>query len=161
MTAGVTHELSDNDPPGGDFGLLSGTWLGATARAADDDFRASVTANNKQFIDAVTKGDAASMADCYVSDGALLPPNHEMVKGKEAIEKFWAAALQSGVKSAALETVETGSAGDVGYEVGAYSLQGEGGKILDQGKYIVLIKRDVSRWKYYRDCWNSNLPPVK
>jgi uncharacterized protein (TIGR02246 family) len=143
------------------LGLAFGSWQGANACAADDDFRAGVTATAKQFTDAVAKGDAAAMAEAYTSDGALLPPNHEMVKGREAIEKFWSAALQSGVKSATLETAETGSGGDVAFEVGNYSLLGEGGKVLDQGKYIVLLKRDGNRWKYFRDCWNSNLPPAK
>jgi ketosteroid isomerase-like protein len=143
------------------FGLVLGAWQGTCANAADDDFRSGLAATDKQFTDAVAKGDAATMADAYVSDGALLPPNHEMVKGKEAIEKFWASALQSGVKSATLESVESGNAGDVGYVVGNYSLQGEDGKVLDQGKYIVLLKRDGNRWKYFRDCWNSNLPPAK
>jgi ketosteroid isomerase-like protein len=143
------------------LGLVLGAWHGTRACAADDDYRAAVIATAKQFTDAVAKGDAAAMADCYASDGALLPPNHEMVKGSQAIEKFWAAALQSGVKSATLETVETGSGGDMGFEVGNYSLMGEGAMVLDQGKYIVLLKRDGNRWKYYRDCWNSNLPPAK
>jgi len=57
--------------------------------------------------------------------------------------------------------VVAGYSGDVGYEEGTYSLRGEGGKVLDQGKYIVLLKRDGSRWKYFRDCWNSNLPSPK
>jgi ketosteroid isomerase-like protein len=143
------------------LGLVLGTWQAKRACAADDDFRAAVLAAAKQFTDAAAKGDTAAMGDAYTSDGAVLPPNHEMVKGREAIEKFWAAALQSGIKSATLETVETGSMGDVGYEVGNYSLLGEGGKLLDQGKYIVLLKSDGGRWKYFRDCWNSNLPAAK
>jgi uncharacterized protein (TIGR02246 family) len=143
------------------LGLVFGTWHGTAARGADDGFLAAVAATDKQFTDAVARADAAAMADCYTSDGMLLPPNHEMVKGKEAIEKFWAAALQSGVKSATLETIEAAGSNDRGYAVGSYSLLGEGAKVLDQGKYIVLLKRDGGRWKYYRDCWNSNLPPAK
>src|SRR5262249_23003051 len=118
-------------------------------------------ANVKQFMNAVAKGDAAAVADIYASDAVILVPNHEMVKGREAIEKFWAEYLHSGIKSVELKTLEAASSGNMGYELGTYSEIGEGGKVLDQGKYIVLIKRDGNRWKYFRDCWNSNSPPGK
>src|SRR5262249_38184724 len=107
------------------LGLVSGTWGGARAYAADDDFQAAVAANVKQFMNAVAKGDAAAVADIYASDAVILVPNHEMVKGREAIEKFWAEYLHSGIKSVELKTLEAASSGNMGYELGTYSEIGE------------------------------------
>ena len=41
-------------------------------------------------------------------------------------------------------------------EVGTYVLKGEGGAVADEGKYIVVWKKDGKAWKLYRDIFNSS-----
>jgi len=48
--------------------------------------------------------------------------------------------------------------GDTVFEVGKYTLFGEGDQVLDNGKYIVIWKKDGEQWKLHRDIFNSNMP---
>jgi ketosteroid isomerase-like protein len=64
-----------------------------------------------------------------------------------------------GVKRAQLDTREVEGHGDTAIEVGAYTLFGEGDQALDNGKYIVIWKKEDGQWKLHRDIFNSNLPP--
>jgi ketosteroid isomerase-like protein len=48
--------------------------------------------------------------------------------------------------------------GDTAVEVGRYTLSGEGGQVLDTGKYVVIWKKEDDAWRYHRDIWNSSMP---
>jgi len=52
-----------------------------------------------------------------------------------------------------LETIELDEHGNSAYEVGKYTLSGAGGQVLDQGKYIVIWKKQHGEWKLHRDIW--------
>ena len=78
--------------------------------------------------------------------------------GKGAIQAFWQGAMDMGIKSAQLEIDEVEAHGDTAIEVSTYTLRGEGGQALDQGKYIVIWKREAGKWKLHRDIFNSSLP---
>jgi ketosteroid isomerase-like protein len=89
--------------------------------------------------------------------GQLLPPNSDFVKGTALIRAFWQGAINSGIKEAKLTTLEIEVHGQTALEVGQYFLWLEGGKVADQGKYIVIGKNDKGKWKLHRDIWNSSL----
>ncbi|MFN2131069.1 MAG: YybH family protein, partial [Anaerolineae bacterium] len=76
----------------------------------------------------------------------------------QAIQAFWQAVLDAGIKEARLEIREVEAHGDTAIEVGEYTLHGEGGAELDAGKYIVIWKREGGQWKLHRDIFNSSLP---
>lgn len=120
--------------------------------------------NNARFAEAYSRGDVAAVAALYTDDAVLLPPNLETLRGKEAIQQFWAGARQMGIREAALETVQVEESGDMACEIGAYTLkiQPEGGQATtDRGKYVVLWKRQADgSWKLAVDIWNTNSPPA-
>jgi uncharacterized protein (TIGR02246 family) len=122
------------------------------------ELRAAIAASNQKFMDTFARGDAAGMARLYTSNGQLLPANSDFVTGSAAIERFWGGAMGMGIKSAHLETVELEDHGDTALEVGKYSLGGEGGQTLDQGKYVVVWKTEGGEWKLHRDIWTSSMP---
>jgi uncharacterized protein (TIGR02246 family) len=122
------------------------------------ELRAAIAASNQKFMDTFARGDAAGMARLYTSNGQLLPANSDFVTGSAAIERFWGGAMGMGIKSARLETVELEDHGDTALEVGKYSLGGEGGQTLDQGKYVVVWKTEGGEWKLHRDIWTSSMP---
>jgi ketosteroid isomerase-like protein len=47
------------------------------------------------------------------------------------------------------------------HEVGKYTLMGDGDKVLDSGKYVVIWQRQDGQWKLHRDIWNSSQPAPK
>jgi uncharacterized protein (TIGR02246 family) len=107
---------------------------------------------------AVKRGDAAGLAALYTENGQVLPPNSDFVTGQQAIEGFWQAVMAMGVKEANLEIVEVEGHGDTAIEVSTFTLLGEGGQVLDKGKYIVIWKQEDGQWKLHRDIFNSSMP---
>ncbi len=60
-----------------------------SANAEDKPVRAEIEAVNEKFIAALNGGDAAGIAALYTEDAMLLPPNSEMLEGREAAQAFW------------------------------------------------------------------------
>lgn len=122
------------------------------------EIRESIVAANEKFAAAFKRGDAAGMATFYTESGQVLPPNFDFVTGRQAIQAFWQAVMDMGIKEVNLETGEVEHQGDTAIEVSTFALLGEGGKVLDKGKYIVIWKREEGQWRLHRDIFNSSLP---
>jgi uncharacterized protein (TIGR02246 family) len=120
--------------------------------------RDAIAAENESFMAAFNKGDAAGVAALYTENGQVLPPNGDFVAGKGAIQMFWQAVMDMGIKGAKLEIVEVEAHGDTAIEVSTFTLHGAGGEVLDKGKYIVIWKRVEGQWKLHRDIFNSSMP---
>jgi uncharacterized protein (TIGR02246 family) len=120
--------------------------------------REALKAANERFMAAFGRGDAAGLAALYTEDGQVLPPNSQVVEGHDAVQGFWQAVMDMGIKGARLETVEAEGHGDTAVEVGRFELLGEGEQVLDRGKYVVIWKRDGGEWKLHRDIFNSSQP---
>lgn len=121
------------------------------------DFNAAVRTAVKDFQEALTSKDAARLGGLYAQDAIAFPPNADMLKGREAIQAFWKGLMDIGF-TGQLETLETENQGDLGFEVGTYKILGADGKMVDQGKYVVVYKKEDGAWKLYRDIWNTSMP---
>ena len=132
-----------------------------SATAQPSDIREVIEEGNQQWSIAFSTGDSAALAAMYTPNAQLFPMHSEVVSGREAIQQFWQGVMASGVKGATLTTLEVDEQGDTAYEVGKYELRGEGHKVLDHGKYVVIWKREQGQWRLHRDIWNSNLPAPK
>ena len=132
--------------------------LSGAFAAGPRDPRAAIEAANAEFGAAYGRRDARAVAAMYTEGGQLYAPNETAVAGRAAIEEFWKAAMDSGVKDVELKTAEVESLGDSAVEAGTYTLCGNDGTTLDRGKYLVLWKRVGGAWRFHRDCWNSNEP---
>ena len=124
---------------------------------SSSDMRGAIESANKEFMQAFAKGDSAAIAALYSEKGQLLQPNGEAISGRPGIQSYWKGAIASGLKELKLETMEVEGMGDTAAEVGKYSAVNAQGQAVDNGKYIVLWKRENGKWKLYRDIWNSNL----
>lgn len=123
--------------------------------------RAAIEAANAKFSADFAKGDANAVASHYTSRAWAFPPNGEITRGREAIGKLWKGAMDGGGKQVKLTTVEVEAHGDAAHEVGTYALISDGGKPLDNGKYVVVWKREGGQWKIHRDIWNTSAPAPK
>lgn len=122
------------------------------------DVTSEITDANKEFMEAFNNGDANALAMNYTSNAKLYPSNSDVIEGQEAIEGFWNAVMNMGIKKAFLETVTAESFGNIAIEEGRYELYVEGDQIVDQGKYIVTWEKEDGQWKLHRDIWNTSNP---
>jgi len=125
---------------------------------ANEELKNAISAANQNFMESFGRADAEGMGRLYTSDGQLLPTNSDFLTGTVPIQEFWQAVMNMGIKTAKLETVELEEQGDTAIEVGRYTLGGDGGQVLDKGKYVVIWKQKGGQWKLHRDIWNTSMP---
>jgi uncharacterized protein (TIGR02246 family) len=136
--------------------------IGCLAQSAHaDGVKSAIEAANAQFSAAAAKGNGAGLAALYAADGQVLPPGSEVIRGADAIQKFWQGALDSGIAGAELKTLEVFGHGPTATEVGQYELRDRAGRVLDHGKYIVVWRREGGNWKLLRDMFSTNVPAPK
>ena len=115
---------------------------------------------NRDFAKALVAKDATAAAHLYTENASLLPPNEPIVTGRENIKNYWQGAIDAGLIAASVKTIDAGSDGDLGYEIGTFELkfQAEDGSIItDIGKYTELLKRNSEgRWISIYGMWSSN-----
>lgn len=125
------------------------------------EIRKAIEEGITKWVEAFNRGDVTGVVAIYADDALLLPPNGEIVQGKQGVQEFWSAALQV-LKDVALTTVEIGGSGNTGYRIGKYTLtvQPEGQEPkMESGKYVEVWKRQADgSWKLYADIWNSSMP---
>jgi uncharacterized protein (TIGR02246 family) len=129
------------------------------SQADSSEMRAVIEAANDVFMATFNRGDAAGLAALYTEDGQLMPPNAGFMTDREAVQGFWQAVMDRGVKKAAIITGEVEGHGDTAIEVSRFQLFGEGEQELDQGKFIVIWKQVDGQWRLHRDIFNSSNPP--
>jgi len=120
--------------------------------------RGLIAAANEKFMAVFSRGDTAGLVTLYTENGQLMPTNSDFVTGREAIQKFWQGSIDRGVGAVKLETIEVDGHGNTAIEVGRYTILGEGERVLDNGKYIVIWKQVDGQWKLHRDIFNSSKP---
>ncbi len=118
----------------------------------------AIASANETFIGYFRDGNAAGIASLYAEDGQAQPANSDVITGREAIQKFWQGAMNMGLKSGKLTTVELVGTGDLLCEMGRYALAVEGGQVVDEGKYVVIWKKEGGQWQLWRDIWNTSRP---
>ena len=124
----------------------------------DNGIREGIEAANREFMAAFDSGDAAGVAALYTENGQILPPNSDPITGKDGIKGFWQGAMDMGLKTASLETVEVEQQGDRAMEIGNYKIFVDGGQMVDHGNYLIIWKQEDGQWRLYRDIWNTSMP---
>lgn len=117
---------------------------------------------NRDFAKALTAKDAVAAANLYDENASLLPPNEPFVTGRTNIQAYWQGAIDAGIIDATVKTIDAKSDGDLGYEVGIYTLRllgKENDTIVDVGKYTEILERnEEGKWISIYGMWNSNEP---
>ena len=115
------------------------------------------------YVTASLAGDAKAVAALYTDDAVELPPYTTMVKGRAAIEQYYATQFSGPAKlqSMALTHLESKESGDIGYDVGTYRQTITDGQhpMNETGKYTVILKRIGGAWKVAYAIYNSDTPP--
>jgi uncharacterized protein (TIGR02246 family) len=124
--------------------------------------RKAIEEGGAKWAEAFNRGDATDVAALYTEDATLLPPNSEIIQGRQGIQDFWNGGIQMGLKDISLTIVNIGGSGDTAYEIGKYNLKiqpADQEGMTDSGKYLVVWKRQADgTWKLHVDIFNSSMP---
>jgi len=120
--------------------------------------RKSIEEVNATYSEAIQEGNLAGVVAGYADDATMIPPDGELIKGKQAIEEYYRTLFQMGMKEVVLTTIEVEGSGGTVYEIGKtrVRIQPEGQEaIQDSSKYLVIWKRQADgTWKVHADIWN-------
>ncbi|HEX9724908.1 MAG TPA: SgcJ/EcaC family oxidoreductase [Vicinamibacteria bacterium] len=133
--------------------------MGEPAGLSPDDL-AAIQATTQAWEDAALANDFEALAATYTQDAKLMPPNHDMVQGRAAIQDFMGTFPP--ITDMELDPIEVEGAGDIAYVRGNYkiTMAPEGGEpISDSGKYLeIRRKQSDGAWLLSHDLWNSDQP---
>jgi len=114
------------------------------------------------WLQLVKAKDAAGIAALYAEDGAVMPPNGPIGKGRAAIQQTWASMMKTPGFDLTFvpEQIMVSSSGDMALDRGTYKLAvaPKGTAQTDAGKYVVVWRKVGSEWKAAADIFNSDLP---
>jgi uncharacterized protein (TIGR02246 family) len=139
-----------------------GASAGAPPLSAED--VAAIRAVDSTFAGAMGAGDPAGVAAIYLPDAHLLPPNQGAVKGREAIQQFFAGLLGAYQVTIAVSADEIEGRGDLAYARGHYTLEGTPKAtgvppLREEGKFLEVLRRQADgTWRYAADMYSPNLP---
>jgi uncharacterized protein (TIGR02246 family) len=115
-----------------------------------------------QYGRTVSAGDVDGYISLFTDDGVVMPPNAEIVKGKEAVLSIAQSRFGS-YKEMGLEEVTTPDEihifGDWAFDLGITSYKTHANPTIQTNKYIrIWRKQSDNSWKLARVIWNSNSP---
>jgi len=116
-----------------------------------------ILTNTKDFSNFVMNSDYDSIGRAYTSDAKIFPNNKEIIKGREAIIKYW--TLPEGVQTKyhRVNPEEIKILGNEAYDYGYYegtTLRSIGTESKWKGKYVIIWRKIDQQWKIYLDLWN-------
>ena len=130
----------------------------AVDTAADEQ---AIRGHVDRWLQLVKAKDAAGIAEFYVEDGAVMPPNAPIGKGRAAIQQTWASMMRApGFDlTFAPEQIVVSSSRDMALDRGTYRLTiaPAGTPQTDTGKYVVVWRKVAGKWKAAVDIFNSDL----
>jgi uncharacterized protein (TIGR02246 family) len=122
----------------------------------------AIRAQVDHWLQLVKAKDATAIAELYAEDGAVMPPNTPIGKGRAAIQQTWASMMRTPGFDLTFvpEQIVVSSSGDMALDRGTYSLTiAPGGTTqTDTGKYVVVWRKIGREWKAAADIFNSDLP---
>lgn len=116
-----------------------------------------------QFSAAYVKGDIAKLVSFYTEDAVIFPGNSDLMRGKEALTKYWTLPPGRTITHHKITAVEIKINGDFAYDYGYYEVSGRNNGEAwgpTYGKYLIVWKRgNDGAWRIHLDMWNSRPKP--
>jgi len=120
--------------------------------------KTEIEAANKEFMVFFAASDSVGLANLYSQDAKFMMTGAPAISGRKNIQSILSGIMNSGISSIDLITIDVWGTENLITEEGELSLF-VGDSIVDQGKYIVLWKKEDGKWNLFRDIFNSNLAP--
>lgn len=110
------------------------------------------------IVRAIETRDADSFSELYAPDGALLPPDGSVVRGREAIRDTFAAMLEAGFSKQTVVgpvlTIDRDTAIEEGQAIAEIHAEGE--VTIARCNYLIVHRRQPDGgWLMDRDMWTA------
>ena len=123
----------------------------------------AIRAQVDRWLQLVRAQDAAGISQLYTEDGAVMPPNAPIGRGRAAIQQTWASMMRTPGFELTItpEQILVSASGDMALDRGTYRLTvtPSGTPQRDTGKYVVVWRKAGGTWRAAADIFNSDLPP--
>lgn len=103
----------------------------------------------------LTSDDAERLGDLYTREARLMPPDSEILTGRDAAVEFWMAIGEQGVDRIDIESVDVERDGETANRVGRAALFDGSGSQIDRAKFVEVWRREEGEWRIHRDIWNG------
>jgi ketosteroid isomerase-like protein len=118
---------------------------------------------SEQFSAAYVQGNVEKLVSFYTEDAVIFPGNSDLIRGREAIQKYWTLPPGRTITHHKITSVEVKIMSDFAYDYGYYEVSGStDGEVWGpaHGKYLIVWKRiEEGEWKMHLDMWNSRPKP--
>ncbi|MDZ7802090.1 MAG: DUF4440 domain-containing protein [Trueperaceae bacterium] len=105
--------------------------------------------------------DLEGVSMLYAEDAVVMPPNAELVQGRDNVTPILAAYQEAGAVRIDVHALESyGIEGGTAWGVGPYRLFDGDGEVVGVGKFLIMYRAVDGTWKITRHIWNSDLPPA-
>ena len=117
----------------------------------------------QQFEQALNMGDAEMVAQMYTERAVVLPPNADMIEGREAIQNYWRSVIRAGLRNLSARSVRIDEYGEeVARDIGRFTVDAPGPRDRTgpvEGKYVIVWRKSGGEWRHDSDIWNLMEPP--
>jgi uncharacterized protein (TIGR02246 family) len=112
----------------------------------------------QQFEQALNMGDAEMIARMYTERAVVLPPNADMIVGREAIQNYWRSVIRAGLRNLSARSVRIDEyGGEAAREIGRITFDAPGPRDRTgpvEGKYVIVWRKNGGEWRHDSDIWN-------
>ncbi len=120
--------------------------------------KTEIVAAQKEFMALFTASDSVGLANLYSQDAKFMMNGAPAISGRKSIQSVLSGLMNSGVSRIDLITIDVWGTENLITEEGELKLF-VGDDEVDQGKYLILWKKEDGKWKFFRDIFNSDLSP--
>jgi uncharacterized protein (TIGR02246 family) len=124
---------------------------------------AAIAAQNQKWLLHIASKDAAGVAQIYVEEGAMFPPNAPKVEGRAGLQAAWGEMFKAPGMALTFKTdkIVFSADGSMATDIGTYDLgMGDAAnRMTDKGKYVVVWTKRNGTWLVLTDMFSSDAPP--
>lgn len=117
------------------------------------------------FTAAFNAGDSTKIGAMYSEKARVYNNNQPTAEGRAAIVEQNKVLFDQSTTKISIDSHNTVVSGDLAYDEGTVSMQATpkaaGSKpVTEEGRYLVVLKREADGWKVIEDIGNSSMPPA-
>lgn len=137
--------------------ILAGNARGQMPNKGLEEAKKAIAEANAVHFKLYAKNDG-SVTQLFADDACIFAPNGPALCGREGIAKFYKDAYElSPVRSGKITTIAVyGDGINFVTEESRFQVFDANGKIVDEGKSLVLWKKTKDGWKDFRDSFSSD-----